>query len=108
MSDYEKYRGKCKEMCEQEVANDPTLTLVRGHYHCPIWGEQEHWWLVHPDGSIVDPTVRQFPSKGLGEYVPWNGVCPCAECGMDCNEETLVRHSGCCSGRCFGRMVGVS
>ena len=36
-SDYLKYRGKCKEMSEALVANNPALRLVRGHYWCPIW-----------------------------------------------------------------------
>lgn len=37
-SDYAKYRGKCKEMSEEAVAQDPSLRLVRGYYHCPFSG----------------------------------------------------------------------
>ena len=33
-SDYMKYRGKCKEICEQEIVKNPSLTLVRGTYWC--------------------------------------------------------------------------
>ncbi|HNV67896.1 MAG TPA: hypothetical protein PKN60_12325, partial [Bacteroidales bacterium] len=66
-SDYLKFRGKCKEMSEAAVLEDPTLRLVRGHYWCPLWDRNEqHWWCVKPDGTIVDPTARQFPSRGLG------------------------------------------
>ena len=68
MTDYEKYRGKCKQFSEELCAQDSSLSLVKGWYHCPIWGRQEHWWCKKPDGTIIDPTVNQFPSKGLGEY----------------------------------------
>lgn len=65
-SDYIQFRGKCKEMSQELVKADPSLTLVRGHYHCPIWGKQAHWWVNDEDGNIIDPTARQFPSKGNG------------------------------------------
>jgi hypothetical protein len=68
--DYAKYRGRCREMSEALCAQDSTLTLVRGHYFCPFWGEQAHWWCQRSDGTIVDPTARQFPSKGAGECSP--------------------------------------
>ena len=45
-NDYLIYRGKCKEMAEAAAAEDTSLTVVRGHYLCPIWGEQAHWWTV--------------------------------------------------------------
>ena len=41
-SDYLTYHGRCKELAEEAVTADPTLRLVRGHYHCPIWGKQAH------------------------------------------------------------------
>lgn len=50
MSDYLKFRGKCKELSEAACAEDPSLALVRGHYYCPIWNVTEpHWWTVRPD-----------------------------------------------------------
>lgn len=85
--DYSQYRGKCKEMSEALVAADPTLTLVRGHYFCPFWGEQPHWWTKRPDGTIVDPTKNQFPSKGIGEYVEFDGTVECSNCGKRIREE---------------------
>lgn len=111
MTNYEKYRGRCKEMSEALCAEDPTLTLVRGFYHCPIWGTKEqHWWCTREDGTIVDPTKLQFPSAGLGEYEVFDGTVECAECGKAVNEEDALFESryAFCSSRCFGRFVGVS
>lgn len=59
------------------VAAFPELKRVRGHYFCSIWGQRAHWWCEAPDGTIIDPTSSQFPSKdetaprGFGVYVPW-------------------------------------
>ena len=33
IDDYQRYRGKCKEMSEALIAADPSLRLVRGHYY---------------------------------------------------------------------------
>jgi len=106
---YIKYRGKCKQFCEAEIEKDATLTLVRGYYHCPIWGKQAHWWLVKSDGSIFDPTVGQFPSKGLGEYEPFNGLVYCANCGKEMQEEEASYESNYafCSYTCHGQFVGI-
>ena len=78
--------GQCHEATEAMAQAFPELSTVRGHYECPIWGTREHWWLVAPDGRIVDPTVEQFPSKGIGEYTPLDEeaeepVGKCANCG---------------------------
>jgi hypothetical protein len=108
-SDYKKYRGKCKELSEAEVLKDPTLTLVRGHYECPIWGAQPHWWCVTTTGEIVDPSVKQFPFPGTGTYVPFNGIVECAECGKEIEEDTAKFESnyGFCSTKCNMRFVGL-
>jgi hypothetical protein len=79
--------GTCAEHTQAMAQRFPELTRVRGHYLCLIWGKREHWWLVCQDGSIVDPTVAQFPSGRLGTYILWDenkkeptGMCPnCAE-----------------------------
>ena len=78
--------GRCREVCEVMLRVRPELSLVRGHYHCPIWGRREHWWLKAEDSSIVDPTASQFPSGGLGEYEEWDESRPeptakCLNCG---------------------------
>lgn len=108
-SDYMRFRGKCREMSEALCAADPTLTLVRGHYFCPEWGEQAHWWCQRPDGTIVDPTAAQFPSKGSGDYVPFDGTVECSECGKAMKEEEAQFESryAFCSDLCHGRFVGV-
>ena len=107
--DYTKYQGKCKEMSEALIAKDPTLILVRGYYMCPFWGEQQHWWCKKPDGTIVDPTKDQFPSKGRAEYVEFDGKVACSECGKSMLEEEAHFESRYCfcSGECYGRFVGV-
>ena len=110
VADYLRYRGKCKEMSEALVASDPTLILVRGHYHCSIWGEQAHWWCKKPDGTVVDPTKDQFPSRGVGEYVEFDGKIPCSNCGKEMTEETTYTFESryaFCSYECHGRFVGV-
>ncbi len=78
--------GSCKEASAAMVAVFPELRQVNGHYFDPRWGEREHWWCVAADGEIVDPTARQFPSRGFGPYVELDpnakvpsGMCP--ECG---------------------------
>lgn len=109
-SDYAKYRGKCKEMSEALVAEDPALILVRGYYYCPAWGEQAHWWTKRPDGTIVDPTKNQFPSRGTGTYVEFDGIVRCAECGKEMKEGDVYSaesYYAFCSYKCHGRFVGV-
>lgn len=108
-TDYSLYRGKCKEMSEELVKNDPTLKLVRGYYHCAFWGKQEHWWTVKEDGTIVDPTAKQFPSKGYCEYEEFNGMLNCSECGKEMKEEEASFDSNYCfcSYECHGRFVGL-
>lgn len=108
-TDYERYRGKCYEMSVAACDEDPSLTLVRGWYHCPIWGKQDHWWCVSHDGKIFDPTVKQFPSKGIGQYERFRGVVECAECGKEILEEEarIEGRYAFCSYRCHGRFVGI-
>ena len=103
-SDYQKYRGKCKEFCEAEIKKDPTLTLVRGHYMDTFWGPQQHWWLTRPDGTIYDPSAKQFPTKGYGVYVPFDGMIDCEFCGKQIAEEDayISGHHVYCSSSCYG------
>lgn len=60
--------GKCRETSLAMLADFPELKLVIGHYYCTSWGERDHFWLIDPQGRIVDPTFMQFPSKGRGHY----------------------------------------
>ena len=107
---YREFRGKCRELCEAACAADQTLTVVRGHYWCPMWNTFEaHWWTVRQDGTIHDPTKDQFPSRGLGTYEPFSGNVECAECGKEVAEEDadIEGNYAFCSYRCHGRFVGV-
>jgi len=96
--------GKCEEITQAMVAHfHKTLKRVRGFYYCTAWGERMHWWCVTvDDGTIVDPTAAQFPSKGQGIYeevdeskpetIP-TGKCP--NCGGWCYEGRYI-----CSDKC--------
>ena len=101
-------RGKCKEMCEKLVRDNPELTMVRGFYWCPIWNKDEpHWWCKDKQGNIVDPTVNQFPSKGVGYYTEFDGFITCEMCGKRVPEDEAQFYGNyaCCSYNCMVRMV---
>ncbi len=107
--DYIKYRGKCKEFVDEAVNNDNTLKAVRGYYYDPLWGKEQHWWCVRQDGSIFDPTAKQFPSKGFGVYEEYNGFVDCANCGVEIEEEKAQFEGkfAFCSYRCRMKFVGL-
>lgn len=105
MTDF-KLRGKCEALAKEACAADLSLTLVRGWYHDPDWGRQEHWWTVRQDGTIHDPTAAQFPHGGITAlYEEYRGVFPCYECGNEVSEEH--HYMGCCDTECYRRMVGL-
>jgi hypothetical protein len=109
-TDYMRFRGKCRKLSEAALASDPTLTLVRGYYFCPIWNSKEaHWWTVRSDGTIYDPSAKQFPSGGLGTYEEFSGMLECAECGKEIPEEgaDIESNYAFCSPRCHMRFVGL-
>lgn len=87
--------GKCAEVTLAMQKVFPELVRVRGCYMCPIWGERLHWWLVTPDGKIIDPTASQFPSKGAFEYVPLEEGAeePCGICA-NCGEPSYASKGG--------------
>ena len=92
--------GQCVEVTAAMAGAFPELRRVRGHYVCPWWGTRAHWWLVTDAGDIVDPTAAQFPSKGMGEYVPWREgdeepTGKCLNCAGEC-----YRHATFCSVAC--------
>lgn len=92
--------GKCKEATREMVATFQELVIVRGNYYDLAWGERKHWWCRTADGKIVDPTAGQFPTKGRGTYVEWDGTKPeptgiCMECGVDCFDGNYFCSSEC-------------
>jgi hypothetical protein len=108
-TDYLDFRGKCKELAEAACAKDFTLKLVRGWYHCPIWGKQAHWWAVSLDRAIIDPSVRQFPTAGVGaDYEEYDGNIECEFCNKVVAESAayLYAHHAYCSYTCFGHDIG--
>jgi hypothetical protein len=97
-------------MVDALIEEHPEFTAVRGYYHCPLWGKQQHWWCVDKKGNIIDPTVRQFPTKGAGaEYEPFNGMVECSECGTE-KPEVEMEFNGqyaFCSYKCQGKFLGI-
>ncbi len=82
-------RGHCRMATGAMIEAFHELRQVRGYYLCPHWGEQQHWWCVALDGSVVDPTAHQFPSKGQGLYRELAGdELPVGKC-MDCGSDTF-------------------
>jgi hypothetical protein len=107
---YRLLAGKCYEICKAIASKYPEFILVRGHYYCPIWNQDRpHWWLKSEDDVIYDPTVEQFPSKGMGQYKEFSGMCPCSNCGDEIEEDNAViegNYTFCCY-NCHGKFIGV-
>ena len=98
--------GLCASMTEQMAAAFPELTRTRGYFYDPQIGLRAHWWLVHPDGYIVDPTAKQFPSHGIGMYEPYDESQPepighCLNCGELCYEREGSDAHQICSPECY-------
>jgi formylmethanofuran dehydrogenase subunit E len=110
VSDYLKYRGKCREEAEK-LAKKKGYRLVRGYYHEPMWNEkQQHWWCVDDEGNIHDPTAKQFPSYGVKQfYEEFDGLVSCEECGKEITEDEMIMQGPypVCSTRCAMRLVGL-
>ena len=104
-TNYNDAYGKCKEVTQKMQNVFPELTLIRGFYHCPIWKQRCHWWLVDSQNNVIDPTARQFPSNGSGEYIRWNEkdkepTGKCINCGEYCYDGGTV-----CSDKCGREFV---
>lgn len=81
---YEKTYGKCREACEAMAKEFPELRIAKGHADTLGWGRRAHWWLVADNGSIIDPTRKQFPGVyNYDEWEPGKEVCvgKCCNCG---------------------------
>jgi hypothetical protein len=91
-------RGTCQWAVIEMVTAFPELRKVRGHYNG--W---PHWWCATPDGTIVDPTRKQFGDPG-GDYVEYTGPDPIGKC-MECGELVWTREqsgsSAACSRECL-------
>lgn len=60
-------RGRCREVCDLMLTNFPELELRGGYSHTTM-GCEVHYWLLSPDGEIVDPTVSQYGSLRERDY----------------------------------------
>lgn len=82
----------CGPMVSEMAEKFPELRKACGEVLISTGYWRPHWWLVAPDGEIIDPTVAQFSSEyyGLHTYVvEYNefdrqptGKCP--QCGEYC------------------------
>jgi len=85
--------GLCYHVSHKMAQAFPELVLTRGHVTmpCPDRGTKRwpHWWLVAPDGSIVDPTAAQFPGTTAADYEaePMDAAEPTGKC-LECGEYT--------------------
>ena len=109
MNDYLKYRGKCKDFSAYLCMQNQKLTLVRGYYYDYQWGEQPHWWCEDIEGNIIDPTKNQFPSKGDGQYIKFNGEVNCSNCDKIILEDEAIYDSNYCfcSTKCLLMFIGL-
>jgi hypothetical protein len=103
----EDYWRKCESVTLRMKEAFPELIRVRGHYHDIWFGPIPHWWLKTEDGTIIDPTCRQFSevqswdmsghhslyAEVDDENLP-TGKCP------NCGEYSYNRMF-CCSENCY-------
>lgn len=78
--------GQCESATAAMAAAYPELRRVRGHVDT-MWGRRAHWWLITPDGEIIDPTAGQFQGVACS-YVPWTPdeevrLGKCMNCGAE-------------------------
>jgi hypothetical protein len=101
----ERVTGQCAERTLEMQIQFPELIRVRGEYLCLIWGAREHWWLKTPEGEIIDPTAKQFPTLGHCEYIERDESSP-EPTGMCPNCCDYCYNGGtCCSDKCHREYV---
>jgi len=107
MDVYEKwiseYKGeivlKCAEVTLEMNKVFPELRRVRGYVDILCDSRRPHWWLVDPNGVVVDPTSAQWATpivwyeEVADEDIP-NGKC------MECGEYCYGDHYNFCSKSC--------
>lgn len=112
-NNYLKYRGKCKELAQQECNINKELALVKGWYYCPIGNvKKEHWQCKNKENKIIDPSKLQFPSKGSGKYEEYQGSFPYSNCNkeileQDIQEELCQSRYVFCTSDCYTKFVGL-
>lgn len=66
-TNYTKFRGKCEDMSEALCEKDKSLTLVRGYYHCPLWGKQSQMGDVNTK-VVCETEEESLTCKNMKEY----------------------------------------
>jgi hypothetical protein len=85
-------RGACESLSSLMAQEFPELRQTAGYYYDSCWGPQQHWWCVAPDGTVVDPTSEQFPSKGRGTYEELSEDDRPVGCCMDCGSDVFRKY----------------
>ena len=61
-TNYQIFRGNCKEACEALQSALPDLELIRGHYVPLFTGKAEpHWWLKTPKKVMMVGANMLYP-----------------------------------------------
>jgi len=107
---YAHFAGKCYLYVWQWWQRNNQLLVQAGFYECPFWGSRTHWWLIDENGEVFDPTCSQFPSRGMGEYIPLHEASvSCCKCGQYVPTHLIGywhHNHNVCSDRCYGRLIG--
>jgi hypothetical protein len=102
---------QCESATKKMVKQFPELKRVRGMIHVrephglnPT--KSPHWWLVTPDGKIIDPVIHQYP-LGIIKYIPLDESLgtptgKCMNCGDFCYNNNIV-----CSKKCGEILSGI-
>lgn len=108
-TDRQVLRARCSEFTKLFVEKFPHLKRVSGFYgeYDPegVGLNEEHWWCVDTDGSIVDPTVKQF-TYVQSIYTEYNEdlhqvrLGRCMNCGEDIFGKISEGHKCICSDEC--------
>jgi len=89
---------QCAKYTLEMLEAFPELKRVRGYYHDFFQGRRPHWWLVKPDGYVIDPTVEQFCLGGEYELYDESLGEPKGKC-INCGELSYY-HMNVCSKKC--------
>lgn len=95
--------GKCERAAKLMAQEFPELRVAKGHVLDACWGQRGHWWCIAPDGTVVDPTVGQFPNVlRYDEFKEGDNVRigACANCGDDLWRPPGTPHPTVCSEDC--------
>ncbi len=89
----------------------PELKRERGNVYIRSGHHRPHWWLIAPNGDIVDPSNSQFQESyygadnGIIEYIPLiDKRVPKGNC-MNCGD-LCFDHGVACTESCYWSLAG--